>query len=150
VSDLDRWVNLEGPPPPGVRELLDAACPPLSPEKEAELDRKMYAALAADRRLWDRARRRTEAVKWIAVAAVFATAFGAGVLGAVTLVRGRTPPAPSMPDPTPPVPSAPREEPNRVSKDRRPRLAATSDPEAPPPDAGAAGGGGSAKKPRLR
>jgi hypothetical protein len=57
-DDLDRWVNLEGPPPEGVRELLDAACdvPGMTPEQEARLDLRLFAALAEDRRR--RARRR--------------------------------------------------------------------------------------------
>jgi hypothetical protein len=57
-DDLERWINLEGPPPDGVRELLDAACGvhEMTPEQEARMDRRLHAALAEDRRR--RARRR--------------------------------------------------------------------------------------------
>jgi hypothetical protein len=88
MNDLDRWVSLEGPPPEGVRELLDAACgiPPMTPELEERLDRRLYAALATDRRRW--ARRRT-----------LKRALGGGLLtaclaaGMVLLLRSAAPPA---------------------------------------------------------
>jgi hypothetical protein len=52
-DDLDRWVNLEGPEPDGVRELLDRAHggAELTPEQQARLDDRLYAAIAEhDRR----------------------------------------------------------------------------------------------------
>lgn len=61
-DDLERWINLEGPPPTGVRELLDAVCDvsEMTPELEARLERRVYAALAVDRRrrAWLRALKR--------------------------------------------------------------------------------------------
>jgi hypothetical protein len=61
-TDLDRWVDLEGPPPEGVRELLDAVVPPLTAEHGARLDARVFAAVAEDRR---RAARR-RALTWAA------------------------------------------------------------------------------------
>jgi hypothetical protein len=49
MNDLDRWAEQGGPPPPGMREVLDVLAPPLSPEHEAALDRRVYAAIAEDR-----------------------------------------------------------------------------------------------------
>jgi hypothetical protein len=53
-DDLDRWIHLEGPPPDEIRELLDAAIedPDLTPEREARMDRRLFAAIAEDRRRW--------------------------------------------------------------------------------------------------
>ena len=71
MNELDRWVDLEGPPPAGVRELLGAACsaPPLTPELEERLDRRLAEALAVERARWARRRR---AKRWL----------GAGLLAA--------------------------------------------------------------------
>jgi anti-sigma-K factor RskA len=84
MNELDRWVAVEGPPPEGVRELLDAAAPPLSPALEAALDARLRAAIAdEDRR---RAQRRT--LTWrVALAAAAAIAAAAGGL-AVFALRG--------------------------------------------------------------
>jgi hypothetical protein len=64
VNDIDRWINLEGPEPPQIRELLDAAreVPELTPELSARLDRNFYAALAAQRRRHARERSRKVAL----------------------------------------------------------------------------------------
>src|SRR5580704_14232506 len=87
MNDLDRWINLEGPPPEGVRELLDAACdvPPMTPELEERLDRRVHAALAVDRRR--RARQRT--IKLALGGGLLAAALAAGV---VLVLRSATPP----------------------------------------------------------
>ena len=87
MNDLDRWVNLEGPPPEGVRELLDAASgiPPMTPELEERLDRRLNAALAADRRRW--ARRRT--LKRALGGGLLAACLAAGM---VLVLRSATPP----------------------------------------------------------
>jgi hypothetical protein len=59
VNDLDRWVNLEGPEPDDIRELLDAACDERTPEEEARMERNLFAAIAEDRRRWAQRRTRT-------------------------------------------------------------------------------------------
>ncbi len=73
-DDLERWVDLEGPEPDDVRELLDAACgvPALSPEQEERMHRRMHAAVAEDRRRWARRRAVTRAVGGVVVAACVA------------------------------------------------------------------------------
>jgi hypothetical protein len=82
-TDLDRWVDVEGPPPEGVRELLDAVVPPLTPELQERLDRKVFAAIAAHDR--KRAARR-RALGLGAVAAFLALAVasvgGSGLIAA--------------------------------------------------------------------
>jgi hypothetical protein len=52
VNDVDRWVNEDGPEPPGIRELMDAAraVRPMSPERAARLERAFLKAVAARRR----------------------------------------------------------------------------------------------------
>ena len=62
MNDLERWIHLQGPAPKGVRELFDAARRPqaMTPELEAELDHRVFAAVAEERRL--RERRRTRRV----------------------------------------------------------------------------------------
>jgi hypothetical protein len=55
---LDRWVDLEGPEPDDIRELLDAACdvPDMTPEQDERMTRTLFAAIAEDRRRWARRR----------------------------------------------------------------------------------------------
>ena len=84
MDEIDRWVALEGPPPPGVRQLLDLMVPPMSPEKEAELDARLFAAIEEDRR---REERRNK-LKWIAAFAAAAALF-ASCTGAATLAYRR-------------------------------------------------------------
>jgi hypothetical protein len=57
-DDLERWINLEGPPPDDVRALLDVACGPprVAPEHQARTDARVFAAVAEDRRRWARRR----------------------------------------------------------------------------------------------
>jgi hypothetical protein len=102
-TDLDRWVDLEGPPPEGVCELLDAVVPPMTAEHAARLDAKVFAAVAADRR---RAARR-RALAWVAATsgalAVLAASGGGAVVVAHRLQRStvraaaRIAPAPASP-----------------------------------------------------
>lgn len=88
MNDVERWINLEGPEPEGIRELLDAArqaareVPEMSPELEAELDRSIAVALAAQRRGWARARRLKVGL------AVGAGAAAAGAVGVLVLRAG--------------------------------------------------------------
>jgi hypothetical protein len=61
MNDAERWINLQGPPPAGIREMLEAAREPWAPipwtpELAEELERDLYAALAAQKA--QRARRR--------------------------------------------------------------------------------------------
>ena len=58
MNEVDRWINLEGPEPPLIRELLSAArdVPDLTPEQAESMDRSLRAALAAQRRRWARER----------------------------------------------------------------------------------------------
>ncbi len=59
MNDVDRWVNLEGPEPPGIRELLDAACavPELPPAEADRMKRAVHAALVEQDRRSSRRRR---------------------------------------------------------------------------------------------
>jgi hypothetical protein len=59
MNDEDRWINLEGPEPPWVRELLDAACyvPELSSEEEARRKRAIHRALDEQTRTFARRHR---------------------------------------------------------------------------------------------
>jgi hypothetical protein len=59
MNDVDRWINLEGPEPPQIRELLAAARAGARrprPGPSEEVERALHAALAAQRRRWARAR----------------------------------------------------------------------------------------------
>ncbi len=73
-DELDRWVDLEGPPPEDVQRLLDAAC---EADRMARLDRKVLAAVAEDRRRWARRRALARALGGLLVAACLG---GAGVV----------------------------------------------------------------------
>jgi hypothetical protein len=85
-SDLDRWVDVEGPPPEGVRELLDAVVPPLTPELQEQLDRKVFAAIAAH----DRKRAARRRALGLGAAAAFLALAAAGV-GGGSLIAARMP-----------------------------------------------------------
>jgi hypothetical protein len=53
VKDIEeRWVNLEGAPPPWIRELLEAGreVPDLTPEQAEQMESSFLEALAAQRR----------------------------------------------------------------------------------------------------
>jgi anti-sigma factor RsiW len=81
MTDVDRWINLQGPEPRGVRELLDAVrdVPEPTAEEDAALTRSIYQAIAARRR-------RDRTVRWAAVAAAAAVfAVGLGGVAAVAL-----------------------------------------------------------------
>jgi hypothetical protein len=87
-DEIDRWVNLEGPPPDPIRDLLDAACdvPDLTPEQDARLTQRLYAAIAEDRR--QRARQRT--LRRGLAAALVATCLAALVVCLAPLPDGAT------------------------------------------------------------
>jgi hypothetical protein len=78
-------VNLKGPEPEGVRQLLDGAValPELTPEQEEAMDRRLFAALAQKRA--QRARRRTMTQVGMATAATVAIA--AGIVLVLRFVR---------------------------------------------------------------
>jgi len=83
-DDIDRWVNLEGPPPKGVSELLDTVVPRLDGDLEARLDKRVFDAIAREEKRLETRRR---IVTW-AVAAVFIVVFlAAGTGGAVKIAR---------------------------------------------------------------
>lgn len=65
MNDCERWIDLQGPQPPDIRALFDAARdrPPMSPELSDELDRRVFAAIAADRRREARRQSARNAVK---------------------------------------------------------------------------------------
>jgi hypothetical protein len=100
VNDLERWINLEGPAPKGVRRLLEAAqgVPELTPEHQERLDRDLDRAFAEERRRWERQRM----VKRVTVAAVAALAIAAGVLLAVRYTQAPADPVADKPKPTQP------------------------------------------------
>ncbi len=128
MGDIERWINLEGPTPPRVKELLDAAVdvPERTPEQAAEDQRVILAALAEQDRQLDLEERNKRRVKRWAVggglAAAAAVAIAAAVGGGAMVARvfsgpdpekgGRRAGAPVMegldagasaqPDPSPP------------------------------------------------
>lgn len=86
MNDVERWINLEGPEPPGIRELLDAArdVPEMPPELAESLDRELRVTLDAQRRRWDRERTAKRVLAAVALAAVVA---GAGATAATLVLR---------------------------------------------------------------
>jgi hypothetical protein len=78
VNDLDRWVNREGPEPDDICDLLDAGCDDRTPEHVERMKRRLYAALAVDRRRWARrkALKRTLRRGLLAACLVFALVLG--------------------------------------------------------------------------
>jgi hypothetical protein len=115
VDDLDRWVNLEGPEPQGVRELLDAAqgAAELTPERQARLDSRLFGAIAEERRR--RQRRRT--MIWVGAGTATALALAAGIALVLRFAE--------------PEPNA-----NKPTLNDRARDGKTPMAEPPPPDAG--------------
>ena len=72
MSDVERWVHLEGPEPDGIRELMDAGrgIPDLPPEQAKRMQRSFLEALAAQRRRRERAQK----AKWALTAGLLAAA----------------------------------------------------------------------------
>lgn len=112
MNDADRWVNLEGEPPPWIGALLDAAREDrkreLTPERAARMKRSFLAALAEQRRTRARATRR----RWagVALGAVLMAA-AVGATAAFLLRAGPPQGLPAMAVPArmgPDIPSAPR------------------------------------------
>jgi hypothetical protein len=85
VSDLERWIHLDGPPPADVERLLEAAqgVPVLRPEHQERLDRQLDLAFAEERRRWARQR----AMKIGAVVVLGMSAFAAAAAVLLSLVR---------------------------------------------------------------
>jgi hypothetical protein len=119
VNDVDRWVNLEGPEPEGIRELLDAAreVPDMTPEQEARMDRSLHAAIAEDRRRW--ARQRT--VKRVLALGLVAACLAFAVVLAIRLAA-----PPDLATARRLLPSATRQVPNQLE------VPVDTAPSAPP------------------
>jgi hypothetical protein len=89
MNDLERWINLQGPPPPHIRALFDAgrelrgtrAPPATTPELWDDLDRRVFADIAADRRHEASRRAAKTTLKVVAGLGLLA----AGVAGALLL-----------------------------------------------------------------
>jgi len=124
VNDVERWIDLEGEEPPVIRELLDAArgVPGMTPERADRVDRSIRAAIAAQRRAWERKKRRGRwAVRGVLLAAAlagmatfaFRGAPGPPIAGAPSVAALNEIPAPATtplragPAPPAPDPSAP-------------------------------------------
>ena len=85
MNDLERWINLQGPEPDDVRAILDIACgvDGLTPEREEQMNRRLFAAIAADRQRWARRRTAWRVLGGLALAACFGAAFGLAAYGAL-------------------------------------------------------------------
>jgi hypothetical protein len=89
-EDFDRWVNVEGPEPESVRKLFDAVPddPELTPEREERMERRLYAALAEERR-----RRTRRRIATTVLGAGLALACAAGALALAMRLPALTSPA---------------------------------------------------------
>jgi hypothetical protein len=78
VNDIERWINLKGPEPGGIRRLMDAGreASDLTPEQAARMERSFHQALAARKR--KQARVRT--AKWTAAGLLGVGAAAAAVV----------------------------------------------------------------------
>jgi hypothetical protein len=76
MNDVERWIDLEGPEPPGIHDLLESVreVPESTPEEDAALARSIHAAIAARRRR-DRLVRGATAGSILALAAAAAIGF---------------------------------------------------------------------------
>lgn len=128
MNEVDRWIHGEGPPPEPIREMLEAArehaaslraqppAPEWTPELEAELDRRLHTAIAAQEAAWARARRVKIAVGVGAVALGMAAALTLWLRAALppgtSVTRDAAPSVIKLPPPEPPAtappPTAPR------------------------------------------
>jgi hypothetical protein len=126
-NDVDRWVNLDGPEPAGIRELMDAGreVDELTPEQAARLERAFFKALDAQERKEARERKARWSMRALGTALVIAGAAAAAIQGcrwkmpqgppiarvpasiepgewmSVTTVAPTAPSAPSTSDPAP-------------------------------------------------
>jgi hypothetical protein len=94
MNELDRWVNLEGPEPPWIRDLLDASgeeVPELSLEDEERMKRDILRALdERDRQVARRHRAKVALVWGVAVAgAVAAVATAMWVMAPIRIGIGK-------------------------------------------------------------
>ena len=78
MNDVERWINLEGPEPEGIRQLMNAGreAADLTPEQAAQRERSFFQALAAQRQR--RARART--AKWTLAGLLSTSAAAAALL----------------------------------------------------------------------
>jgi hypothetical protein len=117
-DEVERWINLEGPEPPGIKKLLDGARAALRPPEQVErMRRSFHAALAEQRRRQDREkerlrqRRRWQRVAWFAAAAVILAAVLTGGKVVTVIARrqnaGPVVDAPIVKPAAPPVPIQP-------------------------------------------
>jgi len=123
MNDVDRWINMEGPEPPQIRELLAAARsgaggPTFGPTEEAE--RELHAALAEQRRSWARAR----SLKL----GLGAGLVGLGAAAALALLFAHTAPVNGGLSPGPVT--------NAIQRDPAPSASPASSVAPRPPDAG--------------
>ncbi len=82
-GDAERWIELEGPAPEWVREILDAGreIPTVAPEEAARAEQSFLCVLAAEQRAEQRRVARARRVKVGVVVALLAAAVGvAGTL----------------------------------------------------------------------
>jgi hypothetical protein len=93
-DELERWIDVEGPPPEDVGRLLDAACGiyRMTPEQQARLDARVFAAVAEDRRR----RARQRAAKRALGAALVAACVAGAIVVALRLAERFDP---ARPDP---------------------------------------------------
>ena len=124
MNEVDRWIQGEGPPPEPIRAMLEDArahaagrraphpAPEWTPELEAELDRRVYTAIAAQEAAWARARRIKIAVGVGAVALGMAAALTLWLRAALppdpSVVRESAPSVIKLAPPEPPATAAPR------------------------------------------
>ncbi len=90
MNDVERWIDLEGPEPPWVRELLDTVrdAPALSPAEDARMKRALHRALDEHERT--HARRRRWA--WAAAGSVVVTGAAAACFLALWPAHAPHPP----------------------------------------------------------
>ena len=117
MNDTDRWINLEGPEPPWVRALLDAArdARAPSPAEEARMKRALHRALDEHERT--EARRRRWA--WAAAGSMVVAGTAAACFLALWL------------KPTPHPPIAGEEAGSAITAPAVPAPATTAPPAAP-------------------
>jgi hypothetical protein len=90
VNDLDDWVELKGPEPERIRELLDAGreVHDLTPEQAERMQRSFLKALAAQRQR----RARAQKAKWALAGGLLAASAVAGVTVALRWAASHDPP----------------------------------------------------------
>lgn len=85
MNDLERWIDLQGPEPNDVRAILDIACgvDGLTPEREEQMNRRLFAAVTANRQRRARRRLAWRVLGGVALAACFGAVLGLAAYGAL-------------------------------------------------------------------